>query len=87
MLNNMTTKILHGVVNGRTIELTDDPGVPAGQAVEVIVKMVPPTQRVWGEGLRACAGALADEWTDEDDRILEEIYQERKNDTRPEPSE
>ena len=81
----MTNKILHGVVNGKTIELTDDPGVPAGQPVEVIVKLVSPSKRPWGEGLRACAGALADEWTDEDDRILEEIYQERKSDTRPEP--
>jgi hypothetical protein len=83
----MTNKILHGVVNGKTIELTDDPGVPAGQAVEVIVKMVLPNKPAWGEGLRACAGALADEWTDEDDRILEEIYQERKNDTRPDQTE
>ena len=80
----MTNKVLHGIVNGRTIELTDDPGVPAGQAVEVIVKMMLPTQQVWGEGLLACAGALADEWTDEDDRILEEIYQQRKYDRRPE---
>jgi len=39
-------------------------------------------QRVWGDGLRRCAGALADEWTEEDDRILEEIYQQRKYDTR-----
>lgn len=80
----MTNKILHGVVNGKTIELTDDPGVPAGQPVEVIVKMVLPAQPAWGDGLRACAGALADEWTDEDDRILEEIYQQRKHSTRPE---
>ncbi len=79
----MTNKILHGVVNGKTIELTDDPGVPAGQAVEVIVKMVLPTKPVWGDGLRECAGALADDWTDEDDRILEEIYQQRKHDSRP----
>jgi hypothetical protein len=80
----MTSKILHGVVNGRTIELSDDPGVPTGQPVEVTVKTLPKTDRPWGEGIRACAGALANEWTDEDDRILEEIYQQRKHDSRPE---
>jgi len=79
----MTSKVLHGIVNGKTIELTDDPGVPTGQPVEVIVKMLPPNMRPWGEGLRACAGAMADEWTEEDDRILEEIYQQRKHDNRP----
>jgi hypothetical protein len=74
----MTSKILHGIVNGKTIELDDDPGVPAGQQVEVIVKALPTQHRPWGEGLRACAGAMAEEWTEEDDRILEEIYQQRK---------
>ncbi len=83
----MTSKTLHGIVNGKTIELSDDPGVPAGQEVEVIVKPVPAKQAVWGEGLRRCAGALADEWTEEDDRILEEIYRERHRDSRPEPAE
>ena len=52
-----------------------------------MVKLVPEQKLPWGEGLRKCAGALADEWTEEDDRILEEIYQERKRDTRPEPGE
>jgi hypothetical protein len=81
----MADKVLHGVVNGKTIELRDDPGVASGQEVEVIVKSVSATSATWGEGLRRCAGALANEWTEEDDRILEEIYQERKCDTRPEP--
>jgi hypothetical protein len=74
----MATKILHGIVNGKTIELSDDPGVPAGQEVEVTVKPVRAQSAEWGEGLRQCAGALAEEWTEEDDRILEEIYQQRK---------
>jgi hypothetical protein len=78
----MTAKVFHGVVNGKTIELSDDPGVPAGVEVEVIVNPLPAKKRVWGEGLRRCAGALADEWTEEDDRILEQIYQQRKNDRR-----
>lgn len=76
-------KPLHGVVHGRTIELTEDPGVGDGQQVEIIIKPVPPA-RPWGEGLRRCAGAFAADWTDEDDRILEDIYQERKRDSRRE---
>ena len=83
----MTNKIMHGVVNGKTIELTEDPGVPAGQEVEVLVTPVPAKQSDWGAGLRRCAGALADVWTVEDDRILEEIYRERAKDRRPEPDE
>ena len=83
----MTSKTLHGVVNGKTIELAEDLGVPAGQEVELVVTLVPDKQKVWGEGLRRCAGALANEWTDEDDRILEEIYQERHRDHRSEPAE
>jgi hypothetical protein len=74
----MMIKILHGVMNGKTIELSDDPGFPAGQEVEVSVTLLPDRNAPWGEGLRRCAGALANEWTEEDDRILEEIYQQRK---------
>ncbi len=83
----MTTQTLHGIINGKTIELAVDPGVPAGQAVEVIVKTVPAVAPTWGDGLRKCAGALANDWTEEDDRILAEIYQERKRDRRRDPIE
>jgi hypothetical protein len=79
----MTSKTLYGVVNGKTIELAEDLGVPAGQGVELVVTLVQAEKKVWGEGLRRCAGALADEWTEEDDRILEEIYQQRKSNSRP----
>lgn len=79
----MTSKTLQGIVNGKTIELAEDPGMPVGQQVELVVTLVPERKLPWGEGLRRCAGALADEWTEEDDRILEEIYQQRKNSTRP----
>ena len=76
----------HGKVHGKTIELDEDLGVPDGQEVELEVKVVTTAKR-WGDGLRRCAGALANEWTDEDDRILEEIYQERKRDSRREITE
>jgi hypothetical protein len=77
------TKTLHGKVHGRTIELDEDLGVAEGQDVEVQVKIIEPARK-WGEGLRRCAGALANEWTEEDDRILEEIHQDRRRDTRRE---
>jgi len=77
------TITVNGVVHGKTIELDEDPGVAEGQQVQITIKTVP-AKRPWGEGLRRCAGALANDWTDEDDRILEEIHQDRKRDTRKE---
>jgi hypothetical protein len=77
------TKTIHGKVHGRTIELDEDPGVAEGQQVEIIIKTVP-ANKTWGEGLRRCAGALADDWTADDDRILDEIHLNRSRDTRKE---
>jgi hypothetical protein len=75
------TKTLHGIVHGRTIELDEDPGVAEGQKVEVQVKVIPKTPRTPGEGFLRTEGALADdtEW----DGIMEEIYQARKLERRP----
>jgi hypothetical protein len=70
-------KRIHGKVHGRTVDLDEDPGLPDGQEVQVALEPVQP-QRPWGEGIRRSAGALADSWTDEDDRILEEIHRDRK---------
>ena len=80
------TRRVHGTVRGKTIELDEDLGVADGQQVELDVRMVTATTR-WGDGLRRCAGALADEWTEEDDRILAEIHDDRKRDTRREVPE
>src|SRR4051812_11520490 len=74
-------KYAHGVVRGRTIELTKDPGVADGQVVEITINAVP-SPGTCGEGLRRCAGAFAADWTDEVDLTFEEIYRERKRDTR-----
>ncbi len=79
-------KALHGVVHGKSIELTEDLGLADGEQVEVVVKSRD-RNGSWGEGLRRCAGALAAEWTDEDDRILRKINQDRKHDTRREVAE
>lgn len=66
-------KAAHGKVHGKTIQLVEDLGLSEGQDVEVQVTVLL-TPRHPGEGLRRCAGALAKEWTEEDDRILEEIH-------------
>jgi hypothetical protein len=78
------TKIIHGKIHGRTIELAEDLGLAEGQDVEVQVKIVPPARK-WGEGIRRTAGALADDpqW----DAIMEEIYQQRKLERRPRPED
>jgi hypothetical protein len=99
------TKVLHGIVHGKTIEVTEDLGLSDGQAVELIVtaasasvafaeegtgsqkppKRLPGPPPGWQPGSkRTAAGMLADSWTEEDDRILEEIYRDRKRETRRE---
>jgi hypothetical protein len=70
-------KIIHGKVQGRTIVLDEPLGLPLGQDVEVLVKPIA-RQRPWGEGIRRSAGAMADEWSEEDDRILAEIQADRQ---------
>ena len=71
-------------VHGKTIELDEDPGLAEGQDVEIILKAAR-AQRAWGEGILRTAGALADDphW----DGIMEEIYQDRKRDRRPQMEE
>jgi hypothetical protein len=72
------TKIMQGIVHGRTIELDQEVGIPDGQKVEVTMQIVltAPPAEPWGEGLRRCAGALAGiPGLDED---MELILRERK---------
>lgn len=62
---------------GKTIELQQEPGVPDGQEVEIVIRSITaiPASEPWGEGLRHCAGALADiSGLDED---MEQILNER----------
>ena len=74
------TRVLHGTVHGKTIELNEDLGVSDGQEVEIQVKVIPPTRK-WGDGILRTAGALADDphW----DAIMNEIYLARKVERRP----
>jgi hypothetical protein len=71
------------VIHGRTIELAEDPGILEGQDVEITTRLISAAES-WDDGSRRCAGALAVEWTADDDRILEEIHREREHDTRGE---
>jgi len=74
------TKTIHGRVHGKSIELDEDLGMAEGQEVEIQVKVIQPSKK-WGEGILRTAGALADDpyW----DAIMEEIYQARKVERRP----
>ena len=74
------TKIVHGKVRGKTIEVVEELGLAEGQEVEI--RVTPVRERT--PGVCRSAGIMADIWTDEDDRILKEIYEDRKNDKRRE---
>jgi hypothetical protein len=73
------TRIIEGVVHGRTIELLEDPGVGEGQKVQVVLSIAS-TDQPWGEGIRRTAGALADDsdW----DAIMAEVHEGRKRERR-----
>jgi hypothetical protein len=67
-----------GVVHGTTIELTQDPGIPDGAEVVVIVR---PAHRLardgtWGDGIRRSAGIAAD--VEGFDEAFAQIERERK---------
>lgn len=65
-----------GVIRGKTIELVVDPGLQAGQMVEVTLRATN-EHNAPGEGILRAAGALADSWQAEDDLILAEIQASR----------
>jgi hypothetical protein len=82
---------LQGIVHGKTIELDEDPGIADGQKVQVQIavwsakKKLPGPPPGWKPGQPSkTAGLLADCWTEENDRILEEIYRDRKRETKRE---
>lgn len=75
MVERVIMKWLHGVVHGQTIELAEPIPVADGQEVEGTIKVVS-TKRPWGKGMRRCAGALSNECTQDDDRILTDIQRD-----------
>ena len=85
----MTT--MHGTVHGNMITLDHDLGMADGQEVEIQVRRIGAKKRLpgpppgWKPGsVTSAAGLLADSWTDEDDRILEQIGRDRRRETRRE---
>jgi hypothetical protein len=68
-----------GTLHGDTIKLDRPIDMLSGQKVEVVIR---PTKDLehWGEGLKRCAGSLAD--MPELDAIMDEIYQQRKLERR-----
>jgi hypothetical protein len=76
---SQVNQILHGVIRGRTIELTEDAGLPDGQQVEIVVRapMKPVVDTSW---VARTAGVLADDPDAFED--LEQILAERKLERR-----
>jgi hypothetical protein len=75
---------LTGTIHGNTIILDASLEMPAGQRVEVVVRDLPRRSSATVDAIEEKPPAW---WTNEDDRILDEIYQARKQTTRPEVSE
>lgn len=72
---------LSGIIHGKMIELETDPGFVDGQVIRVTLQSAsssPPSDKSWGDGIRAASGAFAD-WP-EADKYLDEILQDRKMD-------
>ena len=64
--------VLKGIIHGKTIQLDNEPGLPDGQPVRVVLQPLEPpaTLLVSGEGIRLSAGAWADD-AEELDRYIE----------------
>lgn len=84
-------EILPGIIHGKTIELACNPTLADGEHVVVTIRPAESTRETvkpislpgppqdWQlHGEHTAGGCLADVWTDEDDRILAEIEQERQ---------
>lgn len=77
-------KVLHGVVQGKTIVLSEPTGVADGQEVEIVVRSSI-LSRLKGEGIRASAGGWAD--YPEMDAVMERIQQMRRQERRSQAQE
>jgi hypothetical protein len=78
-------QVVSGTVQGNTIVLDGPLSIPDGQSVEVVVRetRTKPSLRP----VDFADAAPPTWWSEEDDRILEEIYRARKRSTRPEIAE
>jgi hypothetical protein len=90
----MSMQTIDGVIHGKIIELSDDPGLPDGNQVQVVVwpirlptaghaeaaSPLPGPPPGWRPGCtETAAGMLAEIWSEEDDRILAQIEQDRRS--------
>ncbi|MCA9412743.1 MAG: hypothetical protein KC944_16130 [Candidatus Omnitrophica bacterium] len=76
-------KKIKGIVHGTTIELEGETGLEDGRSVEVTLRSrdLPGPPPGWKAELAgSAAGLLEPHWTEEDDRILQEIQNDRKRD-------
>jgi hypothetical protein len=73
-------RIAHGIIHGNTIELNNNPGFQDGQELEIFMKTVD-KNRPESDSIPKSPGAKALVWTEQDDKILEELYRQRKCDT------
>ncbi|MCE9548498.1 MAG: hypothetical protein K8T25_23735 [Planctomycetia bacterium] len=83
-------KIVHGIVHGKTIKLDSETGLEDGRKVEVILRSneLPGPPPGWKPGSNeTAAGMMASSWTEEDDRILDEIHLQRSKNSRREITE
>ncbi len=76
---NETLSVLKGIVHGKTIELEQEPGLPEGLEVSVMVQPLAPEAPTMplGEGIRRSAGGWAED-AEELDEYLELVRQQRK---------
>jgi hypothetical protein len=72
----MKVMTVHGTIRGQAIELDEPVNLPDGQSVFVQIRSLSVPSKA-GDGIRRCSGGMAPFWTEEDDRILEEIHKDR----------
>lgn len=80
-------QVVTGTVHGNSILLDERLAVPDGQTVEVVVRHPPGQPHPDRGDADAAEGPPPTWWTSEDDRILQEIYEARKFNTRPQAME
>jgi len=67
---------MRGTIHGKTIELNDAPEIPEGAQVDVFLRVAEP-ERQHNEGTQSKDDDIAPWWTEEDDRIFEQLELDR----------
>lgn len=79
-------KEVRGRIHGKTVRLEEDPGLPDGSSVRVIVEACPPSDEERRAALLRAAGAWAGDDEEGLEQYLESIRRQRKL-NRPEIEE